>query len=315
MAGTDALAGSAPGTGGATSVETVYTPGQWATDIYNLGAAETQADVFMARGQTQYGYDREGKPVQDLGNGFQYGGFNSYQGSIVKVGGTQNDIRNLRSAMGWVQTLDPGRLSQFTTALYSAGYYPDGDYGKNPNAPAAGGQVFDEHAQYAARALFDDVVKYNLANPQNQKSMSEILQDRISKQTGQSKIDDATKKTPGQVYEVTVDDPATLRAQVVRTAQAILGRAVNDHETDALVAKMTQAEKDPQMARVQAGQQAQAGGDVVLQQARVDAEARIGEQIKQQDPNEAGAYAQLNYGTMLMNMLGGGQVSGGQAAS
>ncbi len=308
MAGTDALAGSAPGSAGA--IES-YTPAQYASDIYNIGQAESFSSVLMAKGSTQYGYLKQ--PGAAVG-GFAGSVPNRFSGNITKTGGTQDDIRTLRSALNWVHTLDPGQTQQFTTALYAAGFYPDGDYGKNPNAPAAGGQIFDDHAQYAARALFDEVVKYNLANPQNPKSMQEILQDRIAKQTGQSKIDDATKSGPGTAYEVTVDDPATLRAQVVRTGQAILGRALNDNETDALVAKMTQAEKAPQMAKVEAGQQAQTGGDVVLQQARVDAEARMAEQMKSQNPDEAGAYAQLNYSTMLMNMLGGGQVSAGQAA-
>lgn len=303
MAGQDALAGQ-PSAAGGGSGETVYSPTQWVSDIWNLGQAEQQADIFMARGQPKYGYQQE--PGYNI-SGFQYGGANKYTGRIAPTGGTQDDVKSLRDAVNWIQTLEPGHMQQFTTALYAAGYYPDSDYGKNPNQPVGGGKVFDEHAQYGARALFDDVVKYNVANPTNQKSMMEILQDRINNKVGQTKIESSTQATPGKAYDITVDDPATLRAQVVRTGQAILGRALNDKETDALVQKMTQAEVTPQKAMIQAGQDAETGGDVILQQARVDAQARMAESMKAQNPDEAGAYSELNYSSMLMNMLGGGQ--------
>jgi hypothetical protein len=308
--GLDALGSNGIGAS-ATGNVPAYTAAQLGMDLYSLGNVAVNADVLMAQGQPQYGY--QDVPQQNIG-GAQYGGPNKFAGNIAQTGGTKPNIMTLNDAMNWMQTLDPGKMTGMNNALFAAGYYPTQDYGKTPNPPAGGGQVFDDHAQYAARSLFMDVIRYNTANPNNQKSMNEILQDRIDKKTGQSMIDTATSQTPGKVFQVTTDDPATLRATVVRTAQAILGRNVTDDESNALVNMMTKAEVTPQMAAINASQTAQTGPDVVLQQAQVDAQARLAEQVKAQNPDEAGAYAQLNYTNMLTNMLGG-SAPGGQASA
>ena len=139
--------------------------------------------------------------------------------------------------------------------------------------------------------------------------MSEILQERIDAKQGQSLIDQNVSGQQGSVYRVTTDDPATLRATVTKTAQAILGRAVSSQEQDALVEKMLAAERAPQEAAIQAGQTADTGSDVRLATAQVDAQAQLGEQMKAQHPDQAGAYQELNYYNMLTKMLGGSEVS------
>lgn len=289
----DALGSNAVGaTGSSLPVEPPYAPWQYVNDIFNIHPELARANVLMATGQPQ---------TADMGQA-------SGAWHTQVTGGTQNQTKTVRDAMMWVRTLPQDQLSNFTSAMYAAGYYPSTTYTKSGKPPS--GKVFDDYDQYAALKLYQDVVSYNAANPNTPKSMQDILKDRIDKKVGQSQIDQNAAQTPGQVYKITTDDPATLRASVTKTAQAILGRAVTDDEQNALVEKMLAAEKAPQEAVIGAGETAQTGSDVRLATAQVDAQAQLEEQLKAKHPGEAGAYAELNYYNMLSNMLGGGAATG-----
>lgn len=297
----DALAGVAVGTTG----NTAYTPSQFLADIYGISTeAVASAPLLLARGDPGKTTYAQG-PAGDASFSGQLQTARGVTNPVpTTIGATQNDVRSLRDAMSWVQKLDAGQVSNLASRLYAAGLYHPSNYSKGGKPP--NGKVVDDQMQYAALQLFQAVVAQNTTHPGSEKSMSEILDERIKAGAGQSLIDQAASQQKGSVYRVTTDDPATLRATVTKTAQAILGRAVTDDEQNALVERMLKAERSPQEAAINAGQTADTGSDVRLATAQVDAQAQLEEQLRAQHPDQAGAYDQLNYYNMLTKMLGGG---------
>lgn len=310
MAGTDQLSG---GTGSTQpngqKKEMTYAPWEYVNDIYGLTDPSATAPVLMAKGETFYGYKPTVKPGTggEWGTGEETSDKYRFRGDLMKTGGTANDVRTLRDAMNWAMRLDEKQLGMFTNAMYAAGFYHDSQYAKGSQPP--NGLTFDDQAQFAAMSLYKEVVKYNAANPQNPKSMPELLKERIDAAEGQKKID-STAGGQGQVYQVVTSDPATLRATVTSVAQKLLGRNVSEAEQNALVETMLQAERAPQEAAINAGQTAEGGTDIRLQQARIDAEARMNEKIKAENPNEVEAYAEMNYANVLRQMMEGGPSGG-----
>lgn len=205
---------------------------------------------------------------------------------------------SLRDAMANLHTMDEKQLGDLTQRMYAAGFYKDAVYSKGH--PPPNGKVVDDDTLYAAYNLYSTTARYA-----GNKSATDVLNEFAQQGEGQKKITNAQSKTQGQVYTVTSDDPATLRAQVTKTAQVLLGRSVSDTERDALVSLMVQQEQAPQQAAIQAGQTADTGSDVRLATARVDAKARLNEKLKADNSTETQAYSQLNYYNVLSQALKG----------
>lgn len=204
----------------------------------------------------------------------------------------------LNQALSEMHNWPPEKLAQWTARLYNAGFYADKAYGKGEKPPS--GKVVTQDDIYATVNLISTAQRYG-----DTKTIDEIIQDFTTAGEGQKKLDAQQKKAQGQVYNIVTDDPATLRANVTKVAQAVLGRQVTEEEQNALVNRMIQAEKAPQQAQVTAGQKADQGGDVILETARVDAEARLKEKLEADHGAEAGAYKELNYFNALSQALRG----------
>lgn len=213
----------------------------------------------------------------------------------------QGQVKSLTDAVGMLYQYPEDKLADLTRRMYAAGMYPPQSYAKGAKPPT--GKVMDDFTRAAAINLFQTVVSY-----QGQKSVGQVLDEFSQAGVGQDKIAKAQQaQGAGHVYNVTTDDPATLRASVTKTAQALLGRDVSDQESDALVKLMIEREKAPQQAAITAGTMADTGSDVTLATARVDAEAQLSERLKAQNPTEASAYSELNYYNVLHQALKGAQ--------
>jgi hypothetical protein len=229
----------------------------------------------------------------------------------VSIGATPPTVSTLNSFLGQLHNLPPDQLYNFTSRLYAAGLYPDRAYAKGAAPP--NGTVVTENDIAATVNLISTAQRYVQRNPDGSrnviKTIDEIINESIAAGTGADKAKGL--QGPGQVYQVTTSDPATLREQVTKVGQILLGRALGTDEQAALVDQMLAAERGPQESMIQAGQMADTGGDIRLATARVDAEARLREQIRNQNPDEAQAYAEMNYVNIMREMIGGG--SGGAA--
>lgn len=218
----------------------------------------------------------------------------------------------LNSTLSQIHNLPPEALSQYTQRLYAAGFYPDRAYAKGAAPP--NGKILTQDDISATINLLSTAQGYVQLNPDGSenviKTIDDIINESIGAGLGQQKLATSGAKQ-GSVYQVTTDDPATLREQVTKVGQALLGRALDSSETAALVDQMLNAEKSPQEQAIQAGQLADTGGDVRLATARVDTEARLREQIKNQNPNESQAYAEMNYVNIMRQMIDGGIQGGG----
>lgn len=229
--------------------------------------------------------------------------------------GAPNKYQTLNDAISQIHNFSQETLTQYTQRLYAAGLYPDKSYAKGAKPPS--GRVVTDEDVTATTNLIATAQRYiqidrdqsgNVTGQRIIKTIDEIINEFTAAGEGDRKLKAATQKQ-GQVYTVTISDPADIRAQVTRIGQAILGRALSDSEQAALVDQMLAAERSPQEAAIQAGQASDNGGDVRLATARVDTEARLQEKIKAQNPNEAAAYSEMNYVNIMREMIGGGNAS------
>lgn len=217
--------------------------------------------------------------------------------------GTGPQYVKLNDALADLHTLKPEQLTQKTQQLYAAGFYPDKSYAKG--SPPPNGRVVTNEDTMAMMNLISTAQRYIKPDGTIIKTIDEILSESTAAGLGQEKLKSGAGSVQGQTYTVTTSDPATLRQQVTKVGQALLGRALNDSEQAALVDQMLAAERTPQEAAIQAGQTNDAGSDVRLATARVDAQARMEERIKSQNVNEATAYSEMNYVNVMREMIGG----------
>jgi len=217
--------------------------------------------------------------------------------AIPQVVPGKNDVKSVTDAVAMLYQYPPDRLAELSQRMYAAGFYPPQSYAKGAKPPS--GKVLDDYTRAAAINLFQTTVGYN-----GTKSVGEVLDAFSQAGVGADKMAKA-QQSQGHVYNITTDDPATLRATVTKVAQSILGRSVTDDEQSALVDQMMKAEAKPAEAAIQAGEVADTGGDVRLATARVDAQAQLEEQLKAKNPLEAGAFQELNYYNVLSQALKG----------
>lgn len=285
--------GGASSTGGQVDTRAIYLQGEPTSSRYDL--------VNWAYGL-------------QTGQGQAFGGTNKYQperdvqtsSGTYKQPALPSTTMTLQTTLSMIHNLPPDKLAGYTQRLYAAGFYPDRAYSKGALPP--NGRVVTQEDIAATINLLSSAQGYVELNADGTerviKTIDEIINESISAGVGKQKS--ATGgQTQGSVYQVTTSDPASIRDQVTKVGQALLGRALNDSETAALVDQMLAAERGPQEAAIQAGQTADTGGDVRLATARVDTEARLKAQIQNQNPDEATAYAEMNYVNIMRQMMGG----------
>lgn len=225
-----------------------------------------------------------------------------------RIPGTPATYQTLKDALADMHTWAPEKLNAYTKALYAGGFYPNSAYAKGAAPP--NGRVVTAEDRAATINLISSAQSYLQPDGKGGfkiiKTIKEIMDESIAAGLGNEKMKSNQGQQPqGQVYNVVTSDPATLRDQVTKVGQAILGRALEPHEQAALVDQMMAAERSPQEAAIKAGQTADTGGDVRLATARVDTEARLKEKVKSQNPNEAQAYSEMNYVNVMRQMIGG----------
>lgn len=234
-------------------------------------------------------------------------------GGLIHQPALPTRTMTLNDTLSQLHNLPPEALAAYTQRLYAAGMYPDRAYAKGAAPP--NGKIITNDDIAATINLLSTAQGYVQLNADGServiKTIDEIINESMAAGLGQQKLKSGGS-TQGRVYQVETSDPASIREQVTKVGQAILGRALNDQETAALVDQMLSAESGPQEAYIKAGQQSDAGGDVRLATARVDTEARLKAQIQAQNPNEAQAYSEMNYVNVMRQMIDGG-ISGGGA--
>jgi len=288
------------GTGGATGVvdtRAIYMQAEPVSSRYDL--VNWAYGLNTGQGQA-FGGQSKGQPERDV----QTSGGTIHQPALPTTTMTLNGM------LSQLHNLPPDKLLSYTQSLYAAGLYPDRAYAKG--TPPPNGKILTQDDIAATINLLSTAQGYVELNPDGServiKTIPEIINESIGAGLGQEKLK-AGGKTQGSVYSVQTSDPATIREQVTKVGQAILGRALNDDESQALVDQMLAAEKGPDEAAIQAGQIADQGGDVRLATARVDTEARLKAKIATQNPVEALAYSQMNYVNIIRQMIGSGDAS------
>lgn len=294
-----------------------------AGDEWNPGGGSGSTQLSAADKRKIYLGEEAVSPRVDLvnwafglqtGQGQAFGGTGKAQPErqVVTTGGTitqpaiPSRTMSLNDTLSQLHNLPPDKLLAYQQRLYSAGFYPDRAYSKGAVGP--NGKVVTQDDIVATINLLSSAQGYVQLNSDGTerviKTIDEIINDSIAAGIGQSKA--ATGgANQGRVFQVETSDPATIRQQVTKVGQAILGRALNDQESAALVEQMLAAERAPSEQYINAARSTDTGGDVRLATARVDTEARLREQVKAQNPTEATAYSEMNYVNIMRQMIGG----------
>lgn len=227
-------------------------------------------------------------------------------GSVTMVQAPSKTV-TVNEALSQLHNLPPDKLQQYQNRLYAAGFYPDRAYTKGAVPP--NGKIVSNEDVIATINLMSAGQRYTQVNSDGSvrtiKTIDEIINESIAAGLGQQKVDSSTSQQQGRVYGIQTSDPATLRGQVKKVGQAILGRALNEQEEAALVTQVLNMEKGPQQAAITAGRTSDTGTDVTLATAQVDSEARLREMVEAQNPTEATAYAEMNYVNVMRQMIGG----------
>lgn len=227
-------------------------------------------------------------------------------GGVIKQPAIPSRTMTLNDTLSQLHNLPPDKLLAYQQRLYAAGFYPDRAYSKGATGP--NGKIVTQDDVVATINLLSTAQGYVQLNADGServiKTIDEIINDSISAGIGQNKASSGGA-SQGRVFSVETSDPATIRQQVKRVGQAILGRALNEHEEAALVEQMLSAERAPSDQYITAARQTDTGQDVRLATARVDTEARLKEKIQAENATEAAAYSEMNYVNIMREMIGG----------